>query len=158
MTRRDFYNDRKKELKIDFLADYRLVRKYFCTKYEIPQGDIELLWKLRSLGKFIKNDFEVHKGIHHWDPNRFTRLEDEGWIYEWREKWAKKDQNYSIYMCTQKGNQVVADMYKTLCGELPIPESIQGNPLMKRRTYTEKVYSAAIKRFNEEMKLKRAED
>lgn len=158
MTREDFYNDRNKERKINFLADYKLVRKYFCTKYEIHQGDIELLWKLHSLIKFIQDDFGVHQGIHYWDPDRFKRLIREEWIYAWRPKNTKKGQNYSIYMCTKKCNQLVSDMYKTLCGEIPIPEAPQGNPLMKRISYSDKVYSTAIKRFNQEMKDLRTED
>jgi transcriptional regulator of NAD metabolism len=43
-------------------------------------------------------------------------------------------------------------MYKMLNGEVPIPETPQNNPVMKKKVYSEKVLAIGIKKFNEEIR------
>lgn len=151
MTREDFYDWRREERKIDFLADYRVVRKYFCARHDLSASEIEMLWKLHSLGKFIKNDYEITRGIHPWDPKRFQFYMDNGWIKVWRQRKPSIGQNYKIYEVTRKCKMMVEEFYKIMCKEIPIPTDLKKNPIMKRETYTDKVYAHAILNFNKAM-------
>jgi hypothetical protein len=44
--------------------------------------------------------------------------------------------------------------YKMLNYEMEIPESERRNPIMKKRTFSEKVLAISIKKFNEEVRKK----
>ena len=74
-------------------------------------------------------------------------LKDE-WIYVYRERNPKLQQNYKIYRLTRKGRVMIEYFYDILCGVKPIPESKQHNPIMKEESYNDKRYAAAIKAFN----------
>jgi hypothetical protein len=43
-------------------------------------------------------------------------------------------------------------MYKMLNYEMEIPESTSKNPIMKKRTFSDKVLVLSIKKFNEEVR------
>lgn len=153
MKRSDFYVDKRKERTIDFLADYRVVRRYFCRKHNLVDADWEFLCKLHSLGTFIKADFENNKHTCNWNKNRWQNMLHE-WIEVWRTRRPTKGQNYAIYTLTQKGKDAVESCYKILCGEKGIPETKQHNPIMKEETYTDKRYARAIREFNAERNKK----
>lgn len=155
MNRSDFYNDRNKERKINFLSGIRLVRRYFCRKYDISQTDMELLWRLHDLEKFIREDFLHAAGLASWDAGRFKKLLENDWIKVWRKRAPSKGQRYNIYCLTYKAKSIINDTYKILCGEMEIPTSKRANPIMKRETYNDKVYANEIDRFNEAMRALR---
>lgn len=147
MNRKDFYNDNRKERRIDFLGDYRVVRKYLCRKHDLEAGEFEFLCKLHALDKFIKQDFLEHKHTISWNQ----RLWDDmfgTWIKVWRERKPSEGQNYKIYTITRKCKNMIEECYKILCGEIPIPEDIRKNPIMKKSTYQDKRYAKAIQLFN----------
>lgn len=147
MNRSDFYNDRRKERKIDFLGDYRVVRRYFCRKHDLSAGEFEFICKLHALGTFIKQDFEQGRHVISWDPNTWFKLQKD-WIKVYRERQPSRDRNYRIYSLNYKGKKMIEDCYKILCGEIPIPEDVKKNPIMKEETYNDKRFAKAIKAFN----------
>ena len=148
MTRQQVYNPMRNERKVDFLYGIRVVRRYFCTKHSISQGDFELLCDLHALKRFRKQDFENGTITLTWDKKRWERLLAEDWIKVYRERRPKHNQNYKIYSLTLKGKTQIENYYKILCGEKPIPETPQHNPIMKEETYNDKRYASAIRAFN----------
>lgn len=148
MNRSDFYSDRRKERKINFLADYPIVRKYLCRKHGLKAQDFQLLCKLHSLGTFLRSDFEEHKLFWSWDLNRWTRMLKEDWIVVYRERKPSEGRNYKIYSISYKCKKMVEDCYRMLCGEMAIPESTRHNKVMKEETYSDKRLAAAIRAFN----------
>ena len=148
MTRKQVYNPRRNERKVDFLYGIRVIRKYLCNKYNLQQGDFELLCDLHALRKFRRQDFENGTVTLTWDKQRWKRLLDDEWIKVYRERNAKKGRNYKIYCLTYKGKTTIEYFYQILCGEKPIPETPQHNPIMKEETYNDKRYASAIRAFN----------
>lgn len=160
MKRESFYDSKRKDLKIDFLADYRVVRKYFLRKHGIQQADFELLVKLHSInfipgivGTFIKEDFKNGTIVLSWNEDRWSNLRDnDEWIKVVRQRAPKKGRNFAIFGLSDKAKKMVKQTYEILCGEREIPESTQFNPIMKRESYTDKVYANAILSFNEALR------
>ena len=148
MQRNDFYQDKRKERTIDFLADYPVVRKYFCRKHDLSSQDFQFLCKLHSLGTFLRGDFEQGKLIFSWDVKRWERFLQEDFIKVYRERKPSEGRNYKIYTITYKSKKMVEDCYRMLCGEIPIPETPRFNPIMKEESYSDKNYAAAIRAFN----------
>ena len=147
MERKDFYNDRRKERRIDFLADYRVVRKYFCKKYELGQAEFEFLLKLHSLGTFLRQDFEENRHTMAWQRELWDLLLHKH-IIVYRERKPSEGRNYKIYTISKPTKYMIEDMYKILCGEKPIPETPRHNPIMYERSYNDKRYAKAIRAFN----------
>lgn len=157
MTRKDFYDSVRKERRIDFCADLRVVRQFFLRKYGITQADFEFLLKLDSLDKFIKQDFEEGEIVCHWDKHRWKRLrKNDEWIVVWRRRDGSA-KNYNIYKTSKKCSEMVTRFYKMLCGEEFIPEDPRSNPIMKKETYSDKTYSTAMINFNKALRAKREE-
>lgn len=148
MNRKDFYDDRRKERKIDFLADYRIVRKYFCRKHDLGPGEFEMLCKLHSLGTFIMKDFKEADGTLTWNNTRWHKLWKE-WIIVYRQRKPSEGQNYKIYTLSRKAKRMIEDCYKILCGEKDIPMDCRKNPVMKEETYQDKRYAKAMRLFAE---------
>ena len=147
MERKTFYNDRRKERAIDFLADYRVVRRYFCRKHDLNQGDFEFLVKLHSLGTFLRQDFKNNVHTLAWDHKRWDRMYGE-WVVVYRERKPSEGRKYRIYTISNKAKTMVEDCYRILCGEKAIPEVKQFNPIMAEESYEDKRYAKAIKAFN----------
>lgn len=147
MNRSSFYQDKRKERTINFLADYPIVKKYFCRKHDISSSEFQFLCKLHALGTFLRQDFEQGESIFSWDNKRWTRMYGP-WIRTYRERKPSEGRNYKIYTITDKGKKMVEDCYRMLCGEIPIPETKRHNPIMREETYSDKKYAAAIRAFN----------
>lgn len=147
MERGSFYDGRRKERKIDFLADYRVVKRYFCRANDLRAGDFDLLLKLHSIGDFLRADFYENKGHLAWCRERWDRLHGK-WIVTYRERRPSKGQNYKIYRISRSAHTMIERCYKTICGEIAIPETKRYNPIMKEKTYIDTKYAAAIRAFN----------
>ena len=148
MTKKEVYNPMRNERSIDFLYGNRVVRKYLCSKYNLRQGDLELICDLHALKTFRRQDFENGTVTLTWDKNRWKRLLDDEWIKVYRERQPSKGRNYKIYNLTFKARKLMEYYYQILCGEKPIPEAVQHNSIMKEETYNDKRYAAAIRAFN----------
>lgn len=154
MNRKTFYNDITEERYIDFLGDIRLVRRIYCKKHDLSQADMELLFKLHQLDIFTFQQFHSGETLYHWDKKRWARLRE-------KDEWIKKKKHrdmvnsmYNTYELSKKAKTMMNTIYKHLCGELPLPTDERSNPLMKRKAYTDKVYSVAVKDFNEALRQK----
>ena len=149
MKRNSFYNDETRERHIDFLGDYRVIRKYMTKKYKLTAGEFEFLCKLHSLKRFIKKDFDDAKITISWDYDLWSKMKVDGWTRVWRERVPSKGQNYKIYTTSRKTNTMMEECYKILCGEKDIPEEVRKNPVMREMTYNDSRYAKAMRMFNE---------
>jgi hypothetical protein len=108
-----------------------------------------MLLYLYSEGLFTYWDFQEYANAFGWDRHRFTRLKEDGWVHCWKEKHRG---DHRLYEITRHGRHVCTNMYKMLNYEMQIPESTSKNPIMKKRTYSDKVLVLSIKKFNEEVR------
>ena len=145
MNREDFV--KRGKVKVDFLKFYRLVTRWACKTNDLSISDLELLFYLDPIVYFTVQDFKDGTFYYMWDKNRFYRIQREGWIERTWSASSKKG-HHSRYKVSRKGNLLVQRIYRILIGQEDIPESANRNSLMKRKSYTDKVYSQAIKAFN----------
>tara|TARA_R100001509_G_scaffold162557_2_gene134468 strand:- start:551 stop:997 length:447 start_codon:yes stop_codon:yes gene_type:complete len=136
----------------DYLKYYRVIRYFFCAKYNISYPDLELLFFLYSEKYFKRKDFDNYASLYSWDDNRFYRLTNAGWIDTFK---RHKSGNKVIYKVSYKAVKMIDSFYKKLAGE-EIPESPSSNPLfLKNVKYTDKVYRKMIKDMNEFIRQQR---
>lgn len=133
----------------DYLKWWRVVRRYTCIKHDITSPDLDIMLYLYSEGLFTYWDFKEYANCFGWDKGRFKRLKDNGWIHCWKEKHRG---DHRLYELTRHGRTVCTYMYKMLNYQMEIPESTRRNPVMRKRTFSEKVLAISIKKFNEEVR------
>lgn len=139
----------RREPKSDFLKWWRVIRRYTCARYDLKSPDLDIILYLYSEGLFDYWTFTKYANCFGWDRHRFTRLKETGWIHQWSKK---KDSEYKLYELTRHGRHVCTNLYKMLNYQMEIPEHPTNNPIMKKRTFSEKVLALSIKEFNEEVK------
>ena len=135
------------ELKVDFLKYYRLVSRWATKNNDLNVADLELLFYLDPILYFTIEDFKDGTLFYSWDKERFYRLQRDGWI-EKIHKGIGRRGDHNKYKVSQKGKLLINKIYRILIGEEDIPSSAKRNSIMKRKTYIDKVYSQAIKKFN----------
>ena len=145
MERSDFAE--RGELKVDFLKYYRLVSRWATKNNDLNVADLELLFYLDPILYFTIEDFKDGTLFYSWDKERFYRLQRDGWI-EKIHKGIGRRGAHNKYKVSQKGKLLINKIYRILIGEEDIPSSAKRNSIMKRKTYIDKVYSQAIKKFN----------
>lgn len=145
MDRSDFAE--RGELKVDFLKYYRLVSRWATKNNDLNVADLELLFYLDPILYFTIEDFKDGTLFYSWDKERFYRLQRDGWI-EKIHKGIGRRGDHNKYKVSQKGKLLINKIYRILIGEEDIPSSAKRNSIMKRKTYIDKVYSQAIKKFN----------
>lgn len=145
MERSDFAE--RGELKVDFLKYYRLVSRWATKNNNLNVADLELLFYLDPILYFTIEDFKDGTLFYSWDKERFYRLQRDGWI-EKIHKGIGRRGDHNKYKVSQKGKLLINKIYRILIGEEDIPSSAKRNSIMKRKTYIDKVYSQAIKKFN----------
>ncbi len=147
MERSDFVE--RGELKVDFLKYYRLVSRWAAKNNNLNIADLELLFYLDPILYFTINDFKDGTLFYSWDKERFYRLQREGWI-EKTYKGIGRRGDHNKYKVSQKGKLLINKIYRILIDKEDIPSSARRNTIMKRKTYIDKVYSQAIKKFNKQ--------
>ena len=145
MERSDFAE--RGELKVDFLKYYRLVSRWATKNNDLNVADLELLFYLDPILYFTIEAFKDGTLFYSWDKERFYRLQRDGWI-EKIHKGIGRRGDHNKYKVSQKGKLLINKIYRILIGEEDIPSSAKRNSIMKRKTYIDKVYSQAIKKFN----------
>lgn len=145
MDRSDFVQ--RGEVKVDFLKNYRLVSRWACKNNELSISDLELLFYLDPITYFTINDFKEGTIYYSWDKERFYRLQRNGWIDKIHIGKGRFG-DHNKYKVSYKGKYLINRIYKMLIGEESIPESAKRNKILKGKTYIDKVYSQAIKKFN----------
>jgi len=147
MERSDFIE--RGELKVDFLKYYRLVSRWAAKNNNLNVADLELLFYLDPILYFTINDFKDGTLFYSWDKERFYRLQREGWIDK-THKGVGRRGDHNKYKVSQKGKLLINKIYRILIDKEEIPSSARRNTIMKRKTYIDKVYSQAIKKFNKQ--------
>jgi len=147
MERSDFIE--RGELKVDFLKYYRLVSRWAAKNNDLNIADLELLFYLDPILYFTINDFKDGTLFYSWDKERFYRLQREGWIDK-THKGVGRRGDHNKYKVSQKGKLLINKIYRILIDKEDIPSSARRNTIMKRKTYIDKVYSQAIKKFNKQ--------
>jgi hypothetical protein len=147
MDRSDFTE--RGELKVDFLKYYRLVSRWAVKNNNLNIADLELLFYLDPILYFTIDDFKDGTLFYSWDKDRFYRLQREGWIDKIHKGIGRRG-DHNKYKVSQKGKLLINKIYRILIDKEDIPSSARRNTVMQRKTYIDKVYSQAIKKFNKQ--------
>jgi len=134
---------------LNLLKHYRIIRKWAAKTCNLKESDLELLIYLDAIDFFTRKDFKEGTYSYSWDNRRWNRLLKEGWIVVWRER-NRTTQKYNIYKVSFKCKQLISRMYRIMLGEEEIPTSLQRNPIMKRKSYMDKVLSYSILQANKD--------
>ena len=145
MERSDFIE--RGEIKVDFLKNYRLVSRWATKNNNLNVADLELLFYLDPIQYFTIDDFKTGTLFYSWDKERFYRLQQDGWIDKTHFGRGRRG-DHNKYKISQKGKLLINKIYRILVGQEDLPSSAKRNSIMKRKTYIDKVYSQAIKKFN----------
>ena len=145
MTRKDFIE--RGEVKVDFLKNYRLVHRWACRNNDLKTADLELLFYLDPIKYFTVKDFKAGTLFYSWDKDRFYRLLREGWIDKAIGREENGNKGHNKYKTSSKARKLINRIYRILIDQEELPESARNN-IMKRESYSDKVYSQAIKAFN----------
>ena len=136
----------------DYLKYWRVIRQFIKVKYNLSQGDLDVILFLHSEKYFSKDKFQEFDELLSWDEDRFDRLLRDRWIEVFRKRVGK---NKTLYSLSYKTLRVVSSIFKKLNGE-EIPTSITGNPMVaKIVSYTDKVYRNFIKSMNKFIRQQR---
>ena len=138
---------RQEELNMDFLQYYRLVSRWACKSHDLNIADLELLLYLNPIKYFTIHDFKTGTLLVSWDKTRFYRLQREDWITKIHDGKGRTG-GHSKYVVSSKGKRLINRIGRILDGREEIPESKKRNNIMKRKTFSDKLYSEAIKKFN----------
>ena len=132
---------------LGLLKHYRLVRKWLSKTHGITDADLELLIYFDCIGNFTRQDYVSGTLAYNWDKTRWDRLLKEGFIVVWR-KYNHTTHKCNIYKTSMQCSMMITRMYKILLGQEDIPTSVRRNPMVKGKTYTDKVMTNAINNFH----------
>ena len=129
----------------DYLKYWKVIRQYYKVKHGLSQAELDVLLFLFSEGYFDRDRFADFDSLLAWDKDRFNKMLSDGWIEVFRKRqYGKK----SLYQISDKGRNVVMDIYRKLNGE-EIPTSHSQNPMfLKNVSYSDKVYRNMVKDMN----------
>ena len=128
---------------LNLLKHYRLIRKWACRNNNLNDADLELLIYFDCMDLFTKQDFKIGTYAYSWDNRRWNKMVKNNWIVTWRQR-NRTTQKYNIYKVSFKCKQLIARMYRIMLGEEDLPTSKRRNPIMRGKTYTDKVFNKAI--------------
>ena len=134
---------------LNLLKHYRLIRKWACKNNNLNDADLELLIYFDCMDLFTKQDFKIGTYAYSWDNRRWNKMVKNNWIVTWRQR-NRTTQKYNIYKVSFKCKQLIARMYRIMLGEEDLPTSKRRNPIMRGRTYTDKVLITAIHNLNKD--------
>ena len=133
---------RHKELDMDQLQYWGLVSRYFIKTTDLTRADLELLTYLNPIEWFTIDDFKTGTLLYTWDKKRFQSLQRREWIKKIHEGRGRAG-GHSKYVVGSKGKRLLKRIGRILDGRELLPEQT-----IKRKSYTDKVYNEAIKKFN----------
>jgi len=134
-----------RERESNFLKYWRVVRYYIRKKYDISAAEHDMLLYLYDLPYFKKTEFRYYETSMNWDKKRFISMKRKGLIKMWRESEGNQG---ALFELTSLGKTICRSTYKKLLGDEGISELPQNNPVMKRETFSDKMYSELIKKMN----------
>ena len=80
----------------DYLKYWRVVRYFIKAKYNITQGELQMLLFLKTEGYFSKDKFDEFDELLSWSVNRFDKLRRDGWIEVFRKNDGKRKALYQL--------------------------------------------------------------
>lgn len=128
----------------NLLQYFRVVRYWAADAYGLTKGEVELLIFLEPLGYFTAKEFSYGQNNLAWNRDRLKMLKNDGWLDRVKKDYHDKQK----FRVSLKGRRMVNRIYKILMREEDIPESKRRNNIMKRRSYSDKIYSNLIVEFN----------
>ncbi len=131
------------------LQHWRLIRYWVCENHDLSHPELEFLMYLKGIEYFTLADFKTGQLLYNWSEFMFFEMTKRGWIIKVFKNNGRRG-GHNRYATSRKFMLLYNRIYRILSKEEPIPESVARNKIMKRDTYTHKVYSNAIKRFNKE--------
>jgi hypothetical protein len=134
----------QRELEFTFLKYWRVVRYYIKRKYGITPAELDMLLYLYDLPYFKKADFNFYNNSMSWDKKRFIEMKRKGLIREWERRGNKA----SLFELTALGKSICRSTYKKLLGDEGISEVAHNNPVFKKQSFSDKMYSEIIKKMN----------
>lgn len=140
----------RREVRNDYLKEYRVVRRWMQNKYDLKIEELEILLYLYSEKLFTFYDFRkmcVSLGI---GIRKFKVLKEKEWIHLWQDKHRGQFRQYEL---TAKGRKAIGSMYKKLNGEEPLP--LQHFPAAYCNDTKSKKLVKDIQLFNERFEAKR---
>lgn len=136
-----------RERDYDFLKNWRIVRYYVQSRYELTTSELEMLLYLYDEHIFDKDLFNTFANAMSWDKERFTIMTDKELIRVWRK--GVKGRERRLYELTPKAKRICVHTYKKLLGLELISEDPYRNKIMKGDNYMDKVYRNLIKKMNQ---------
>ncbi len=124
----------KKEINLRQFQYWGVVSRFIIKNQSLNRADLELLLYLEPLEYFLAPEFKDGTLIYSWDPKRFYRLQNDGWIGKLNSKYR----GHYKYTCTVKTKQVLKRIGRLLEGKEDIPENHR----------KENLYIEVIKKFN----------
>tara|TARA_R110000803_G_scaffold99472_1_gene167548 strand:- start:3930 stop:4412 length:483 start_codon:yes stop_codon:yes gene_type:complete len=134
----------QREREFNFLKYWRVVRYYIKRKYDISAAELDMLLYLYDLPYFKKSDFNYYGSVMSWDKKRFIAMKRKDLIREWQ----RPGNQASLFELTSLGKTICRSTYKKLLGDEGISEFAQNNPVFKKETFSDKMYSELIKKMN----------
>ena len=98
---------------------------------------------------FTKHDFEIGTYSFSWNNRRWNKLLSDDWIKVFRHH-NRTTQKYNIYKVSFKCKQLIKRVYRIMLGLEDIPTSEKRNPIMKGKTYMDKVMITSIYNVNKD--------
>jgi len=105
-----------------------------------------MLLYLYDLPYFKREDFNYYGKTMSWDKKRFISMKRKGLVKLWRQGGDAGSRAY-LYELTLLGKTICRNVYKKLEGE-PISENSKYNPITKKETFSDKMYSKVIEAMN----------
>lgn len=146
-------------MKSNYLKYWRVVRRFVKRKWDLTEGDIDVLLFLYSENYFSKQRFNEYEKTISWDSRRFDKLLTEGWITVFRPRTGNQK---TLYQLSFRSSQVVEFIYETLNQSKPVPPIKRKQHYVTRlkmgeRTYrySDKTYVKMIEEMNEAVRKKR---
>lgn len=129
----------------DYLKYWKVIRQFYKVKHGLTQSELDVLLFLFSEGYFDRDRFADFDSLLAWDKDRFNKMLNDGWIEVFRKRMNGKK---SLYQISDKGRNIVMDIYRKLNGE-EIPTSLSQNPMFQKNvSYSDKVYRNMVKDMN----------
>ena len=143
-----------KQVTMNYLKYWRVVRYFINAKYGISQPDLEMLIFLYDEPYFTRAKFKEFDKTFSWDKDRFNRLVRNGWV----EKVSVESKSrLGVYNLTYKAKRVIGYAYALIEGK-EFPTMPDNNPVFKRNvSFTDKMYKQVMMQINEVQRQHRAQ-
>lgn len=139
-----------KRKRVSFLKVYPVVREVVSAIKGITKKDFDLIMYLDDLVYFRRKDFREGIFWGGWDPYKFKRLQEQGFIDKVQGTGTGKG-NPTKYKLTLASRTMVTNVYKMCYLEKEIPESIF-NPIMKSKSRNHRKMAKFITKHNKQLR------